>query len=81
MVCVYPGELTRRCARACCGCDAGDWADCRRFTYPTAITISGQTAIVVQPYNDTVSLINTKSAKLYPPIPVGEFPAAVTVTG
>jgi hypothetical protein len=51
------------------------------FTYPTVITLSGATAIVIEPYGYSVSLIDTRTNHAYPPITVGAFPDAVTVTG
>lgn len=51
------------------------------YTYPTAITLAGQTAVVVQPYNYTVTLINTKTGHVYPSITVGGYPVAAAVTG
>jgi YVTN family beta-propeller protein len=51
------------------------------YTYPTAITLSGATAIVVEPHGDSISLIDTRTIHVYAPIPVGAFPGAVTVTG
>ena len=50
-------------------------------TYPTAITLTGQTAVVVQPYNYTVTLIDTKTGHVYPPITVGSYPVAAAITG
>jgi hypothetical protein len=44
------------------------------------ITITGQTAVVIEPYGYTVELINTKTRHVFPPIAVGAFPAAVAIT-
>jgi hypothetical protein len=49
-------------------------------SYPPVITITGQTAVVVEPYGYTVDLINLKTRHVYPPITVGAFPTAVTIT-
>jgi len=46
-----------------------------------AITLAGQTAVVVEPYGYTVTLIDTKTGHVYPPITVGSFPVAAAVTG
>jgi len=46
---------------------------------PTAL--AGQTAIVVEPYNYTLALFDTKTGRVYPSITVGSFPLAVAVTG
>ena len=35
------------------------------YTYPTAITMAGQTAVVVEPYGYTVTLIDTKTGRVY----------------
>ena len=48
---------------------------------PTAITLAGQTAVVVEPYGYTVTLIDTKTGHVYPPITVGSYPVAAAVTG
>ena len=50
------------------------------YTYPTVITITGQTAVVVEPYGYTVELINLKTGRVSPPIAVGAFPTAVAIT-
>jgi hypothetical protein len=50
------------------------------YTYPTVITITGQTAVVVEPYGYTVELINLKTRRVFPPITVGAFPTAVAIT-
>ena len=44
------------------------------------ITITGQTAVVVESYGYTVDLINLKTRHVYPPITVGAFPTAVAIT-
>ena len=44
------------------------------------ITITGQTAVVVEPYGYTVELINLKTRGVFPPITVGAFPTAVAIT-
>ena len=49
-------------------------------SYPTVITITGQTAVVVEPHGYTVELINLKTRHVYPPITVGAFPTAVAIT-
>lgn len=65
-----------------CGIAAGDaFPSAFAFTYPTTITLSGDTAIVIEPYGDSISLIDTRTNHVYAPIPVGAFPGAVTVTG
>jgi YVTN family beta-propeller protein len=51
------------------------------YTYPTAITLAGQTAVVVEPHGYTVTLIDTKTGHVYPPITVGGYPVAAAVTG
>ena len=35
------------------------------------ITITGQTAVVIEPYGYTVELINLKTGPVFPPITVG----------
>jgi hypothetical protein len=50
------------------------------YTYPTVITVTGQTAVVLEPYGYTVVLINLKTRHVLPPIPVGAFPTAVAIT-
>jgi hypothetical protein len=44
------------------------------------ITITGQTAVIVEPYGYTVELINLKTRHVFPPITVGAFPTAVAIT-
>ena len=44
------------------------------------ITITGQTAVVIEPYGYTVELINLKTRRVSPPITVGAFPTAVAIT-
>jgi hypothetical protein len=50
------------------------------YTYPTVITITGQTAVVIEPYAYSVELINIKTRHVFPPIAVGAFPTAVAIT-
>ena len=51
------------------------------FTYPTAITLAGQTAVVVDPYGYAITLIDTKTGHVNPPVTVGNYPVAAAVTG
>jgi DNA-binding beta-propeller fold protein YncE len=51
------------------------------YTYPTAITMAGQTAVVVEPYGYTVTLIDTKTGRVYSPVTVGSYPVAAAITG
>ena len=51
------------------------------YTYPTVITLAGQTAVVVEPYGYTVTLIDTKTGHVYPPVTVGSYPVAAAITG
>jgi hypothetical protein len=44
------------------------------------ISITGQTAVIVEPYGYTVELINLKTRHVFPPSAVGAFPAAVAIT-
>ena len=44
------------------------------YTYPTVITITGQTAVVVEPYGYTVELINLKTRHVLPPDHGRRFP-------
>ena len=44
------------------------------------ITITGQTAVVVEPYGYTVELINLKTRHVFPRSRVGAFPTAVAIT-
>ena len=60
---------------------AGAPLDVGAYTYPTAITLAGQTAVVVAPYGYTVTLFDTKTGHVYAPVTVGSFPLAVAVTG
>ena len=50
------------------------------YNYPTVITITGQTAVVIEPYGYSVELINLKTRRVFPPIAVGAFPTAVAIT-
>ena len=50
------------------------------YTYPSAIALDGQTAVVVEPYGYTVVLINLKTRHVYAPITVGGYPSAVAIT-
>ena len=50
------------------------------FTYPTVITVTGQTAVVLEPYAYTVVLINLKTRHVLPAITVGAYPTAVAIT-
>ena len=36
------------------------------YTYPTAIRLAGQTAVVVEPYGYTVTLIDAKTGRVCP---------------
>lgn len=44
------------------------------------ITVTGQTAVVLEPYGYTVVLINLKTRHVLPPITVGAYPTAVAIT-
>jgi len=46
-----------------------------------AITMAGQTAVVVEPYGYTVTLIDTKTGRVYSPVTVGSYPVAAAITG
>jgi len=46
-----------------------------------AITMAGQTAVVVEPYGYTVTLIDTKNGRVYSPVTVGSYPVAAAITG
>jgi hypothetical protein len=50
------------------------------YTYPTAVTISGQTAVVLEPYGYAVVVINLTTGHVYAPITVGGYPTAVAIT-
>lgn len=49
-------------------------------TYPTVITVTGQTAVVLESHGYTVILINLKTRHVLPALTVGAFPAAVAIT-
>lgn len=51
------------------------------YSYPTAIALAGQTAIVLDTYGGQVSLINTRTNRGYPAVNVGSYPTAAAVTG
>ena len=46
------------------------------YTSPV-ITITVQTAVIVEPYGYTVELINLKTRRVFPPITVGAFPTEI----
>ena len=50
------------------------------YTYPTVITVTGQTAVVLEPYGYTVILINLKTRHVLPALTVGAVPTAVGIT-
>jgi hypothetical protein len=50
------------------------------YSYPTALTITGQTAVVLEPYGYAVVVINLTSRHVYAPITVGGYPSAVAIT-
>jgi hypothetical protein len=50
------------------------------YTYPTVMTVTGQTAVVLEPYGYTVGLINLETRPVLPPITVGAYPTAVAIT-
>lgn len=50
-------------------------------TYPTAITLAGPTGVVVEPYGYSVTLIDTKTGRVHPPVTVGSYPVAAAITG
>jgi YVTN family beta-propeller protein len=51
------------------------------YSYPTALAFAGPVAVVVDTYGDQVSLINTRTQHVYAPITVGNYPAAVAISG
>ncbi|HEX4092941.1 MAG TPA: hypothetical protein VHZ33_29845 [Trebonia sp.] len=44
------------------------------------ITITGSTAVVLEPSGDTVELINLKTRHVFPPITVGGYPSGLAIT-
>jgi hypothetical protein len=44
------------------------------------MTVTGQTAVVLEPYGYTVGLINLETRPVLPPITVGAYPTAVAIT-
>ena len=64
---------------AACPIPVRDPRSRRRHTYPV-ITITGQTAVIVEPYGYTVELINLKTRHVFPRSRVGAFPTAVAIT-
>jgi DNA-binding beta-propeller fold protein YncE len=51
------------------------------YSYPTSITLAGQTAVVLDCYGGQVSLFSTSTGHVYPAVNVGDFPVAAAVTG
>ena len=49
------------------------------YNYPTVITVTGQTAVVLESYAYTVVLINLNTRHVLPRITVGAFPTAVAI--
>ena len=45
-----------------------------------ALTITGQTPVVLEPYGYAVVVINLTTGHVYAPITVGGFPTAVAIT-
>jgi YVTN family beta-propeller protein len=46
-----------------------------------ALAFAGSVAVVLDTYGDQVSLIDTRTRHVYAPITVGNFPAAVAISG
>jgi YVTN family beta-propeller protein len=51
------------------------------YSYPTAMTVTGSTAVVLDTYGGQVSLFSTRTRHTYPPITVGSYPVALALTG
>ncbi len=73
-----PGRAGRRCppglGKAARPLNVG------AYIYPTAITLAGQTSVVLEPYGCAVVVINLTTRRVYAPITVGGYPTAVAIT-
>jgi hypothetical protein len=54
--------------------------DVGAYGHPTVITITGQTAVVIEPDGYTVAEINFKTRRVFSLTTVGAFPTAVAIT-
>jgi hyaluronoglucosaminidase len=50
------------------------------YSYPTALAVTGSTAVVLDTHAGQVSLINTRTRQVFAPVTVGNFPEAVAIS-
>jgi YVTN family beta-propeller protein len=51
------------------------------YSYPTGMTLTGSTAVVLDTYAGQITLINTRTGQVFAPVTAGTYPAAVAITG
>jgi YVTN family beta-propeller protein len=51
------------------------------YSYPTAMSITGSTAVVLDTFAGQVTLVNTRTRRAFAPVTVGSFPVAVAISG
>jgi YVTN family beta-propeller protein len=51
------------------------------YSYPTGMSVTGATAVVLDTYAGQITLINTRTRHVFAPVTVGNYPVAVAISG